>query len=332
MILAADIGGTKSLFALCDFLSGNLVVHVQKKYPSNRFKTLEEAVAFFFNDSLADSMRHQIKSACFSLAGPIQNGYCHLVNLNLTVNLEEVKAALSFIPHIHFYNDLVAVGHGLSLLTPQEFLCLTPDNCLNTESTDPTGNKAVLAPGTGLGESLIMGGEVYPSEGAHCDFGPRTEEEIRLWQFLHKKYGHVSYERLLSGPGLQNIYAFLLEENQSKEHLDPHTLSADIPLPENISQQALEKRCPTCVHALHLFVQILGAEAGNLALKSLTLGGIYLAGGIPPQILPKLLDGTFLASFRDKGRFSGLMAQIPVHVILNDQTALYGAALLANRG
>lgn len=327
MILAADVGGTKSRFALCRILNSKPEIITEKKYPSKNIHTLEEAAAIFLAEARVDPA--ELESACFALAGPIEEGYCKLVNLGLTVRLNNVRKALSFIPKIVFCNDLEAVGYGIALLGPEDFQELNPGS--HSDSPHPPTealNRAVIAPGTGLGEALIMGGKVYPSEGAHCEFGPRTEEEVSLWRFLNHEFGHVSYERVLSGPGLLNIYRFLRQKLEQKQ---PSFCEPDGLSPEEISARALNGSCPLCRHALHLFVTILGAEAGNLALKSLARGGIYLGGGIPPKILPKLTDGTFLASFRDKGRFSSLLEQIPVYVILDQRTALYGAALLASR-
>ncbi|RNC62955.1 MAG: Glucokinase [Candidatus Dichloromethanomonas elyunquensis] len=329
MLLAGDIGGTKSLLALCHFQNETPVIIEEKTYSSKAFNTIEELLNLFLRESSIDCVHNRIHSACLGLAGPIRERTCQLVNLNKTIDLKLLRAAFSFIPKLTFCNDLAAVGYGLSVLPPEDLLCLTPEIL-----SDDAGrlnlllNKAVIAPGTGLGEVLIMGGKVYPSEGAHCEFGPKSEEEIRLWRFLYKQFGHVSYERLLSGPGLQNIYRFLVDENQVS---GPSTPGFPDLQPEEISKNALAGVCPLCGHSLNLFVSILGAEAGNLALKSLSFGGIFLGGGIPYKILPILRNGTFLKSFRDKGRFSSLLESIPVYVILNSKTALLGAALIASQ-
>lgn len=319
MFLAADVGGTKALLALFEDTDGQLSIIAEKSYPSKEIVSLEELVRTFLAEDCHDYVS-SIQSACFSLAGPIHHGLCHLVNLDLTIDLENLRSSLSTIPIVNFCNDLEAVAHGISILSPSDLFCLTPEIYPPEKSEH---NKAIIAPGTGLGESLIMGGNVYPTEGAHTEFGPRSEEEVRLWRFLHKKYGHVSYERLLSGPGLQNIYHFLKDEQSTD-----NSCSTDLQ-PWEISEKALEHSCPLCVKALDIFVRVLGAESGNLALKSLALGGVYLGGGIPPKIVNKLKDGTFTASFRSKGRFSKLLSDIPLYVILNHRTALLGAASLA---
>ncbi len=366
MILAADIGGTKSLLALCQFNNGNLSIMAEEKFNSKDLTSLEELVWVFLDKNSIKPVS-QIHAACFSLAGPIRDDYCELVNLSKTMVLKDIREALCFIPKITFCNDLVALANGLSILSNKDLFCLTSQN-LSVKANDQEMtfyNKAVIAPGTGLGEAMIIENTISPSEGAHCDFAPRTEEEVRLWRFLRQRFGHVSYERIISGPGLQNIYMFLLHEKQSLEFQSAEKGSNDREVeetnidtgkiysptrvinckvstkanhrewdkceltPEEISTKALQDSCPICKQALHLFTSILGTEAGNLALKTLALGGVYIGGGIPPHILPKLIDGTFINAFRDKGRFSSLMEQIPVYIIRDHRTALYGAALLA---
>lgn len=320
MFLAADIGGTKALFALFKDANGSLEVISEKSYPSKDMISLENLIEIFLSSYHGNGV--PIQAACFSLAGQIHNGLCRLVNLNLTIELEKIRSFLPSIPVVEFCNDVEATAHGISALSPSDLFCLTPDICPPALNY----NKAVIAPGTGLGESLIMEGKnVYPTEGAHTEFGPQSEVEIRLWRSLHKKHGHVSYERLLSGPGLMNIYHFLRDEHPTGSYYE-----VDLQ-PSEISQNALDHSCPLCTEALDIFVRILGAEAGNLALKSLALGGIYLGGGIPPKIIAKLKDETFITAFRSKGRFTELMKDIPVYVILNQHTALLGAAHQAQK-
>ena len=321
MFLAADIGGTKAFFALFHHTNGEFLLIKDKTYPSKDILSLEELIADFLNQEAYPSNPRPIQAACFSLAGPIHHSLCRLVNLNLTMDLEKLRNSLSSIPVVEFCNDVEATAHGIPILKPSDLLCLTPEIVAKEDSDD---NKAVIAIGTGLGQSLIMAGKhVYSTEGGHVEFGPQSELEIRLWRFLHKKYGHVSYERLLSGPGLTNIYHFLASEECTESYFE-QDLS-----PSEISRKALNRSCPLCIHALEIFVGVLGAESGNLALKSLALGGVYLGGGIPPKIIDKLKEEAFITSFRNKGRFSALMKDIPVYVILNQRTALLGAAHLA---
>lgn len=321
MILAGDIGGTKSLFALFELRENILIPIMEKEYPSQEIASLEDTVKDFLAENPLFLKKRALQGASFSLAGPVYDAKVSLVNLDLTLDLETIRDSLSFIPFIEFYNDLQGLGAGLLSLKAHDLLCLHQGS-----SAYPNSNKAVIAPGTGLGEALIMEGQyVYATEGGHSDFGPQSQEEVALWHFLQRKFGHVSYERILSGPGLVNIYHFLTQETNWERQAE------SIPSPVEISQNALARTCPFCQQALEIFVRILGAEAGNLALKSLSLGGVYLGGGIPPQIIPKLQEKTFLKAFQHKGRFSSLMEQIPVYIILNERTPLYGAALMAAR-
>lgn len=336
MILAGDIGGTKTLFGLFMRKGSKLSLIKEQKYSSESWNTLECVLDDFLKGS--GVTQNEIEACCLSLAGPIQDQICTLTNLGKIVDLERLNSYFHFLTPLTFCNDLVATGHGVSVLEPSDFSCLNPEQhdkrLKNGAFKDPYLNRAVIAPGTGLGESIIFGeNKICPTEGAHSDFAPRSELEVRLWRFLHKKFGHVSYERVLSGPGLVNIYEFFVNE-QNNEQKYPHSAqssSLSSPyislMPEEVSSKALSESCPLCIQALDLFVQILGAEAGNLALKSFALGGIYLGGGIPPKILKKLQEGSFMQSFQAKGRFQEFVASIPVYVILNEKAALYGAAL-----
>lgn len=322
MILAADIGGTKSLFALFEIQNGELSVVYKKKYKSRQFPSLQEAASVFLAECRELGAGPDVEAACFCLAGPIINGECFMVNLGWTVRMDALRGALPYIPTIYIINDLEAAGHGIPLIAESDLLPISPRRSDDIKNRQVPLNSAVIAPGTGLGEALIIGGKPYPSEGSHCEFGPRSEEEARLWRYMSRKSPHVSYEKILSGPGLVNLTSFLMEENGITE------LGFAL-VPEEITFRALEGVCPICRKALHMFTGILGAEAGNLALKVLAYGGIYIGGGIPPKILPKLKDGTFLESFYQKGRFTELMENIPVFVILNSETSLYGSALVA---
>ncbi len=326
MLLTGDMGGTKTKLALFSFENNRLKLINQARYDSKTLSSLEEVVADYLQENnLWQSP--EIRAAWFGLAGPISGNICCFTNLNLTVDLASLQKQLAFIPEIGWSNDLVALGYGISLLPEQSLLLLSKQAQVRKDKNDglESLNRAVLASGTGLGESLIIGREVYPTEGAHTDFAPEEEEDLELWRFLRRQFGHVSYERILSGSGLTNICRFLMSKEGNTD-LTPVTLS-----PEEISGKALARTCPVCISALHTFVRILGAEAGNLALKSFALGGVYLGGGIPPKIKAKLADGTFMAAFTDKGRFSKLLEEIPVYLILEENTPLLGAAYLALR-
>lgn len=326
MILAGDIGGTKTLFGLFNLKGPKLCLLKEQRVSSESWETLEPIITDFLEE--AGVAPHEIEACCLSLAGPIQGNICTLTSLGKTTDADQLNASFHFLTPITLCNDLVATGYGIFGLESKDVFCLNPEipneQQKKRRGNDHGNNLAVIAPGTGLGESIILGEHhVCPTEGAHCDFAPRSEQEIRLWRFLRQKYGHVSYERVLSGPGLVNIYAFLLSE------LQPLTPTSLLPTPAEITQRAFAGSCRICTQTLELFVQILGAEAGNLALKSFAQGGIYLGGGIPPKILPKLQDGSFMQAFQDKGRFHDFVVRIPIYVILNEKTALYGAARIA---
>lgn len=326
MYLAGDIGGTKTLLALFEKNGTRLKLLKERKSASTKWNNLAEELHSFLK--WAGVKPEEITSGCLSLAGPVQFNACHLTNLNRTLDLDSLRSSCHFQSPLLFCNDLVATGHGLSTLDPKDLLCLNPSALSSCSTLTAELNRAVIAPGTGLGEAIIIGGSlVCPTEGAHVDFAPHSELEVRLWRFLSKEYGHVSYERVLSGPGLVNIYRFL----RTELIYGADNYSAT-PSPAEITERALAGTCHLSSETLGLFVQLLGAEAGNLALKSLALGGVYLGGGIPPKILLKLQGGSFLEAFQAKGRFRELLQNIPVYVILNERTALYGAASIAIRG
>ncbi|AHF06809.1 glucokinase [Desulfitobacterium metallireducens DSM 15288] len=322
MILAGDIGGTNTRLGIFEQSGSELCLVRQKKQASTGWQDLVPVIYDFLKN--AGVSPEEIESGCLSFAGPIQDNHCQLTNLGKTIDLERVQKSINIETRLSFCNDLVALGYGLLSLKPSQLDCLTTKKSACSYTHLPSFNRAILAPGTGLGESLIIEEQyVMPTEGAHGDFAPRSELEVRLWRFLHLEFGHVSNERILSGPGLTRLYRFFLNE-AGKDDQTSSLLS-----PEVITQKAIAKSCPVCEHALNLFLEILGAEAGNLALRSLAFGGIYLGGGIVPKLLPQLHEGRFLNAFYDKGRFCELLESIPVYVILDEKTALYGAARYA---
>jgi glucokinase len=321
MILAGDVGGTKTALALYEVRRGALALVHEAALPSREFSALEGAVARF----LADAPRGVVEAACFGVAGPVVNG--RSLTTNLPWVLDETTLASS-IPatRVRLLNDLEATGYGVLALPPSSLATLQP-------GAARAGNMALVAAGTGLGEALLIwNGErhvVVGSEGGHADFAPRTDVEVELLKFLRKEFGRVSYERLLSGPGLFNIYRFLRDTSgvpepawlrERIEREDPSAVVSDV---------ALAGGHPHCVQALGMFASIYGAEAGNLALKALAVGGVFIGGGIGPKIRPKLTDGTFVTAFCDKGRLASLMASIPVSLVLEPGTALLGAAHVA---
>jgi glucokinase len=330
MILAGDVGGTKTRLAYFQTEGKHLKPVVEQIFPSQEHKDLSEIVSKFVS-----AHKLPTEHACFGVAGPVRNGRCKIETPNLAWVVDARQLARELrLKKVELINDLEANAHGITMLEPKDFATL------NNGAPGASGNKALIAAGTGLGEAgLHWEGDHYqpfPSEGGHVDFAPRIQLEVELLLFLLKEYEHVSYERVLSGPGLYNIYRFLRDTGRGEE---PAWLAEEMhgkdPSPI-ISKAALERKCPLCQQALDLFVSIYGAAAGNLALKLMATGGIFVGGGIAPKIIEKLRDSTFMKAFVAKGRMKSLLEAIPVSVILNDKTALLGAgyyaALRAKRG
>lgn len=322
MILAGDIGGTKSLLALYENSGTPRNPVAEQEFPSRDYSGLEGVVADFLKPNHAT-----ITAACFGLPGPIVNGQCKTPNLPWVVDVGKIHSL--FGDGVALLNDLEATGYGIPALQDDELLTL------NQGQPDPQGNAALIAPGTGLGECILFrvgdGHRPSASEGGHCDFAPRTPEQVALlsWAFEHKR-PRISFDRVASGTGLPLIYEFLSATGAAEGNEEVTQAIRNAPDPAAaISQSALENRCPLCVKTLDLWVEVLGAEAGNLALKALATAGVYLGGGIPPKILPKLQDGTFLKAFRDKGRLEDVVSQMPVKIILNSRAALFGTARYA---
>jgi glucokinase len=320
MILAGDVGGTKVNLALFDFADGNLKHARDKQYPAKEYSGLEEIVKEFI-------VAEKVTAACFGVPGPVRDGRLRLTNLPWTLDSRELAADLK-IDFVFLINDLQANGYGIAELGADQVYTLSEG--------DPRqlGNRALISAGTGLGESfMIWDGRdyvPYPSEGGHADFAPRNEDEIDLLRFLKQKYnGRISFERVVSGQGLTNCYEFLREVRGMEE---PASLAARMTAEDPnavITEMALAAKSEICEKAMDMFVSAYGAEAGNLALKVLSVGGLYVGGGIAPRILEKLKDGTFMKAFADKGRMSQLLVNMPVRVILESKTALMGAAAYA---
>ena len=316
MILAGDIGATKTHLALFDVEAGmNIVAH--EKYHSADFKSLSLIVQKFL-----DKQRATVQNACFGVAGPVEDGHCRATNLPWIIDAKEMSKDLQ-IPKILLINDLEATAFGMQCLKPSEIFTLNAGK-------KQAGQGALIAAGTGLGEAgLYWNGKTLktlPSEGGHTDFAPRDEEEIELWRYLKGRFGHVSYERVVSGPGIYNLYRFLIDTRREKESPKVKELLGKDGSPHVITEAALSGSCPACVRTLNWFVSIYGSEAGNLALKFLAFRGVYVGGGIAPKIIELLKKETFLRAFCDKGRFAALLDAIPIKVILNENAALLGAA------
>lgn len=319
-ILAGDVGGTKTALALFQGLELDLVR--EASYPSRDYDDLARIIRAFLDGAAAP-----VAAACFGVAGVVIDGSVRTTNLPWVIEESHLRAAIPS-PQVTLINDLEAAAWGVIQLPSTQLVSLQDGHRRD-------GHKALIAAGTGLGEAVIVedGGRtvVIPSEGGHADFAPRTDTESALLAHLRREFGHVSYERVLSGPGLLNIYRFLRDTRGPGE---PRWLTdrmhADDPSAV-VSEVGMAGDDPTCVEALDMFVSIYGAEAGNLALKVLALGGVYVAGGIAPKIRAKLAEGGFVAAFRDKGRFASLMESIPVRLALEVRAPLLGAAHVASR-
>ena len=321
LVLAGDIGGTKTNLGLFSRGKRRPVAKVIETYPSREAPHLESIIERFLNRH-----RASIKSACFGIAGPVINGRSQTTNLPWDVSEVKIKKRFKW-SQVGLINDLTATAYAIPFLNSRELFFL------NKAKARKEQNLALVAPGTGLGEALVIFGEgqyiPVASEGGHADFSPNNEAEVELWRYLSQHFGHVSTERVLSGPGLVNIYSWLRD---SKRFSEPAWLAwsmEEIDPARVIAEAALTDKHPLCVESLNMFVSILGSVAGNLALTAMTTGGVYLGGGIPPKILPKLEEPIFMKAFTNKGRFKEFLERIPVRVILNDEAALLGAARCA---
>lgn len=317
MLLAGDIGGTHTRLALFD--QGKLVGK-EEIFASRDHKNLAEIVQQFLL-----SVKKDVDTACFGVAGPVHEGVCKATNLPWVIDAAQLSKALQ-IQSVFLLNDLEANAWGIQALQKGELAVLH-------DGKRQTGNRALIAAGTGLGEAGLYwdGKKHHPfaCEGGHTDFGPRNALEAELFLYLQKKFGHVSYERVVSGPGLYSLFLFLVDSGREvwaeevKEQMkrgDPAKV---------VSEYGREERDPACTRAVDWFISLYGAEAGNLALKFLSLGGFYIGGGIAPQLMERMKQGGFHAAFIDKGRFRDLLASIPIWVITNDNAALLGAAYYA---
>jgi len=322
MILAGDIGGTHTRLAFLEGTAERLQPVQTEVFSSPQFSGLAELVRKFLGEH-----PQAVEAACFGLPGAVVNGRVETTNLPWVVDTRQMEADLK-ISSITLINDLFANAHGIALLEESDFVVLNPG------VPSGTGNRALISAGTGLGEAGLYAdgrGDYHPfaSEGGHADFAPRTDLEIDLLRYMMGRFEHVSYERVLSGPGLHNIYQFLRETGRGEE---PAWLADQIAQGDPsaaISKSALEGTSAICVQALDVFVSVYGAETGNLALKMLATGGMYVGGGIAPKIIRKLSSTTFMKAFTAKGRSGGLLKDIPVRVITNDKTALLGAGRVA---
>lgn len=317
MILAGDVGGTKTNLALFDVVAGRPHLRRAEGYTSADHAGLAPILAEFLGGEKG------VEAASFGIPGPVLDNRAETTNLPWLLD-GAVLARTAAIPRVALVNDLFATAYGIPWLRPEELVGLYPGEA------DPDGTVALIAAGTGLGMSLVPAGSALPlaSEGGHMDFPPRTDEEVEVWRRLRARFGRVSLERVISGPGLVNVYQALREATDGAADPAVAAALADSeadPVPA-IVEAALEGRCAVCARALDLWAAAYGAAAGNLALVGLTTGGVYLAGGMAPKLLDKLRDGTFTAAYVAKGRLSDVVERIPVSVVLNEGTAVLGAA------
>jgi glucokinase len=320
MILAGDIGGTHTRIAIFDPAISPLRPMRQDDYPSQNYPGLAEIALDFLAKGTETVFR-----CCFGVAGPVVDGKSHPTNIPWALDSAEMAARLG--APVKLINDLEANAYGIAALEPSDFAVLQEGK------HHPEGNAAVISAGTGLGEAgLFWDGKIqrpFASEGGHATFSPRNVLEIELMKYLIDRYGHVSWERVLSGPGLLNIYEFFRDTGRGEE---PQWLTERLHEGDRsaiIATAAIHGESELCRLALSMFVGLYGSEAGNLALKLMALGGVYLGGGISPKILGVLKDGTFLLAFLDKGRMKETLGDIPIKVILNDRASLIGAARCA---
>jgi glucokinase len=350
MILAGDIGGTKTNLALYDWTDGRTEPVRVESFPSGDYSSLEDILRDFLTsplptsssieqaaetsepESIAErkadeaSTPLQVEAACFGIAGPVFENRSQTTNLPWVVDGDQIAKKFA-IPQVRLLNDLEATAYGILLLYPDEVEVLNAGK--------PPANRqalAIIAAGTGLGEAILFwDGTTYrpmPSEGGHADFAPNNDHEIELLRYLRGQYLHVSYERVLSGPGLHAIYEYLRDTKKNEPTWLAERIKTGNPAAV-IAEAGLAGQADIAKQALDLFASIYGAEAGNLALKALSLDGVYVAGGIAPKLIAKLRDGTFMKAFTNKGRYKRLMNSIPVKVVMNQHTALLGAASVA---
>jgi len=321
MILAGDIGGTHARLAYFQPQNGHLRLLSERVFPSREHSELGEIVSQFLE---ASDARPEL--ACFGIAGPVLNGRVETSNLPWVVEQSRLAKQIH-LPSTLLINDLEASAWGIAALAPEDLVTL------NSAKGPVKGNQAVIAPGTGLGEAgLFWDGShhhVFACEGGHTDFGPQGDLQIELVRFLQARFGHVSYERILSGPGLINVYEFLRERGCGEETAEFAAALKQGDTAAVISRAALDGTQSRAVKALDVWISVYGAEAANLALKAMATGGLFLAGGISPKILAKLRGPLFMQSFLDKGRLRPLLESIPVQVIINEKAGLIGAARCA---
>jgi len=318
MLLVGDIGGTKTHLALFEDEKSR-TPYLEKKFPSQEYPGLTEIVKEFLAIRALKGV--DIRLACFGVAGPVLDRRCKATNLPWVIDGPLLEKEVT-IGRVGVINDLEANAYGLSVLKEEEFFVL------NT-GKEKQGNQGLIAAGTGLGQAcLYWDGKAhspFACEGGHADFAPRDEMEMELLRYLRKQFGHVSYERVLSGPGLYQLYRFLIDMQLEKEHPEMRRKFSLEDPPMAITKAALDGTCNVSIRAVRWFLSIYGAESGNLALKFFSLGGVFLGGGMAPRLKSLFDRGDFMRGFLDKGRFQPLLEEMPIKIVLNDNAALLGA-------
>lgn len=326
-LLAGDIGGTKTLLQIASFNDGVCRVLKERRYTNDVFASFEEILADFLRAD--DHGRLSPAAACLGVAGPIveAHGGQRVKITNLPWAIDSAVLAQRFaIPSVVLINDFQAAGYGMNALGPADVVTIQKGDAR------PHGPRALIGAGTGLGQAILLWSdghyEPHPTEGGHCDFAPVDDKQIELLRWLSKRFGHVSYERVLSGPGLVNIYEFL--RHAAGAHAPAFAADTD-DAPALVARAALSGQDSHARQALDMFVKIYGAQAGNFALTVFATGGVYLAGGVTAHIAGEINSAAFTQAFIDKGRLSALASTFPVHIIVNAKVGLLGAAQVAHR-
>jgi glucokinase len=317
-VLAGDIGGTNSRLAICEVEGRKIERVVEAVFSSSEHASLHDIVQAFLRANPVD-----VEGACFGIPGPVRGRRAQATNLPWEIDADALERSLQ-LGAVHLLNDLEASGHGILVLPDEAFMVLRQGD------DDPEGNAALIAAGTGLGEAGMVRSRrrwiPFATEGGHTDFAPRGELEIDLLRWLEQRHGRISWERVVSGPGIVNLYTFLKERDPSAE---PRWLAEELAQDDpasRITHNALTEKSELCRRAVDLFLGLYGAEAGNLALKLLATGGVFVAGGIAPRLVDLLATSAFIERFDDKGRLSHVTEDITIRIVLDDMAGLQGAA------
>jgi glucokinase len=323
--VGGDIGGTKTLLRAVEWRKGNAEVRVERRYENREYLSFSDVLRDFLGATSGLGMTTPL-SACFAVAGPVTEQGIRLTNLPWLMNAGTLEREFA-IPAVKLINDFEAVALSVEVLAVDDLMVLQKG------TPYASGVRVTLGAGTGMGVAwLIWQGGRYiplPTEAGHMDFAPTNELQFGLFDNLRGQFGHVSVERILSGPGLVNIFNFLVDEWKGREHRPHAGLQSDEAT--QVSDLAFNQGHPVAMKSIDLFIEIYGAYAGNLALAGLCRDGVYVGGGIAPKIIGKLQEGGFMKAFREKGRFSSLMEEIPVYVVMNSNAGLMGAAEEAKR-